>query len=197
MSKFLGVISALCIFCASSLGAGEQDTAGDKMFLVGLQVPVIQFTHDDDDNDALDFGLNPTAANLVFGFKPADPIWILARFGFNLHFDNGDNTRNDFILGAGARGDIPFDDFLGFGGLFLEYRYISLPEGTDISIHGIGIIPFGGIEYLATDYFSIGGQVQIGYLWTKGESSIRGDMTVSTETNGMILALLISASIYF
>ena len=208
-------IALLFILCTMPLAAQEEGDSGssDNTFLIGLQLPVVQFTHYDDDSDFLTFGVGPLSTNNVllanpapvalnFGFKPVDPLWILAKFGFNLNFAEDDNIQNQLTIGLGARIDIPMNDLVGFVGLMLEYNYFDFPSGNnDAECHGIGIVPFAGLEYLVTDYFGVGGQLQLGYLWLKQEQETQNGLgnavTVSVENHGMILALLLSASVYF
>ncbi len=71
---------------------------------------------------------------------------------------------------------------------------------NDLAVHGIGIVPFAGLEYRLTDYFGIGGQLELGYLWAKTEVDVEtplGNNRMTEDTNGMILAILLSASVYF
>ncbi len=206
------LIASLFLLFALPLTAQEEEVSDDNTFFIGIQLPVLQFVHYDDDSDFLTFGVgplstnnillaNPAPASLQFGFKPMDPLWILMRFGFNLNFANDDNVQNQLTIGIGARIDIPMDDIVGFVGLMLEYNFFDFPSsGNDAQCHGIGIVPFGGIEYMVTDYFGVGGQLQLGYLWLRQErdtQSAIGTVRASIENHGMILALLLSASVYF
>ena len=200
MFRTILVVGTILAIGPLALAATKQESEEERTFLIGLQVPVLQFTHDEDDNDNLDFGVNPVAANLVFGFQPTEPVWILARFGFNLHFAGDENTQNDMLLGVGIRGDFSFGKLVGLLGLFLEYHYYAFPQSdNDLEAHGIGIVPFGGVEYMVTDYFSVGGQLHLGYLWVRAEADAAGPGggRISNEINGMILALILSASVYF
>jgi len=126
-----------------------------------------------------------SAANMIFGYKVSEQWWLLAVFGFKIPF--GDGLPVEVNTGVGTRVDFTLKKGIGFCGVFFDYAYID----SDTGYHGINLLGFGGLEYLATDFFGIGAQLETGYLWY-GISKNR-----ERDLQGVILSLMGSMSFYF
>lgn|GEM_PF-2009088 len=211
----LGIMSFVCLPLHGQEEGGTESTKEEKTFMLSFQLPIFDLLYQENARPPRDFEgeiagegqhykltfdltANP-AATLLVGFKLLEQWWLMANFGFKLHFAG--SIDRDIVAGVGTRIDFPFRSGVGFCGILFDYAYRYSDFTSPYKYHGINLVGFGGAEYLATDFFGVGAQARIGFLWYKASAAV--SVGISEESfrqlyvQGLIFAILGSLSFYF
>lgn len=203
------LLVVLCLTIIVSLPLNASATSSsDRMGLLNVAAGFFTYTYlniedaPDDGTDTVNFGPDLSAALITGGFAVTPDLYVLARFGFNIEWVDGDWQESTFQFGPGIRYDFLTDPIVAYGGIFLSYALQKIGTGGGGELYLHYLIPelFVGAEVPLHDQFSLGGQFAFGYLhcWAENKNDTpAGMVSVENELNGVSLGLLFSATVYF
>ncbi len=186
----------------------QEGSSSDRMGLLNVAAGLLTYTYlnvedaPDDGTDIVNFGPNLSAALITGGFAVMPDLYVLARFGFNIQWVDGDWQESTFQFGPGIRYDFLTDPIVAYGGAFLSYALQKNGTGGGSELYQHYLVPelFVGAEVPVHDQFSIGGQFAFGYLhcWAEAKNDTPGGtVSVENELNGVSLGFFFSATVYF